>query len=61
LSTNGWKRGSPISAIIGQIIVIPAFQLVPDEKVIGTELEKLGKVLDVYEERLSKCRYLAGH
>nr|ADB11383.1 putative phi class glutathione transferase GSTF9 [Populus trichocarpa] len=56
-----WMEAEAHRFIIGQIIVIPAFQLVPDEKVIGTELEKLGKVLDVYEERLSKCRYLAGH
>ncbi|KAK7845384.1 glutathione s-transferase f13 [Quercus suber] len=32
----------------------------PDKQVIETEMEKLGKVLDVYEERLSKSKYLAG-
>ncbi|XP_058195416.1 glutathione S-transferase F9-like [Rhododendron vialii] len=31
-----------------------------DQKVIQESEEKLGKVLDIYEERLSKCRYLSG-
>ncbi|GMY27716.1 glutathione S-transferase F13-like [Fagus crenata] len=50
----------PITAILRQIIVNPMYGIAPDEKAIETEMEKLGKVLDVYEERLSKCKYLAG-
>jgi glutathione S-transferase len=47
----------PITAILRQIIVNPMYGIAPDEKAIETEMEKLGKVLDVYEERLSKCKY----
>lgn len=32
----------------------------PDENLIKESEEKLGKVLDIYEERLSKNKYLAG-
>ena len=32
-----------------------------DEKVIEESEKKLGKVLDIYEERLSKSKYLAGN
>ncbi|KAF5940658.1 hypothetical protein HYC85_021825 [Camellia sinensis] len=31
-----------------------------DEKLIQESEEKLGKVLDIYEDRLSKSKYLAG-
>ncbi|GMI67722.1 glutathione S-transferase PHI 9 [Hibiscus trionum] len=31
-----------------------------DENLIKESEEKLGKVLDIYEERLSKSKYLAG-
>ncbi|KAF7075178.1 hypothetical protein CFC21_079968 [Triticum aestivum] len=40
--------------------VAPALGGAPDEKIIGESVEKLRKVLDVYEARLSKHRYLAG-
>ncbi|EMS62533.1 putative glutathione S-transferase GSTF1 [Triticum urartu] len=40
--------------------VAPALGGTPDEKIIGESVEKLRKVLDVYEARLSKHRYLAG-
>ncbi|KAB2017062.1 hypothetical protein ES319_D08G134700v1 [Gossypium barbadense] len=32
----------------------------PDENLIKESEEKIGKVLDIYEERLSKNKYLAG-
>ncbi|OEL37314.1 putative glutathione S-transferase GSTF1, partial [Dichanthelium oligosanthes] len=32
----------------------------PDQKCIGECIEKMKKVLDVYEARLSKSKYLAG-
>ncbi|KAL9407825.1 hypothetical protein AB3S75_046380 [Citrus x aurantiifolia] len=50
----------PIRSIIRQLISHPLRGLVPDEKIIEAEMEKLGKVLDVCEERLSKSKYLAG-
>ncbi|KAJ9172830.1 hypothetical protein P3X46_016031 [Hevea brasiliensis] len=42
------------------ILFASALGFPPDEKVIKESEEKLGKVLDVYEERLSKSNYLAG-
>ncbi|PIA44463.1 hypothetical protein AQUCO_01700217v1 [Aquilegia coerulea] len=50
----------PISTIVRQILINPYFGRVSDEKIIQIEVEKLVKVLDVYEERLSKFKYLAG-
>ncbi|KAJ8753461.1 hypothetical protein K2173_019860 [Erythroxylum novogranatense] len=43
-----------------QILFSSALGFLPDEKIIKESEEKLGKVLDVYEERLSKSKYLAG-
>ncbi|KAB1214006.1 Glutathione S-transferase F13 [Morella rubra] len=50
----------PIGTVIHQIFVNPLRGIAPDEQVIEAEMNKLGKVLDVYEERLSKSKYLAG-
>jgi len=50
----------PISAIVAQLIFMPMFGKTPDQAIIAAEAEKLGKVLDVYEARLSKNKYLAG-
>lgn len=60
MEVEAHKFDSPSSVILRQIIVIPKCGKAPDEQVIETEMEKLGKVLDVYEERLSKSKYLAG-
>lgn len=46
--------------LVMHILVFPIFGLPSDPKVIEESEEKLGKVLDVYEERLSKTKYLAG-
>ncbi|XP_059457345.1 glutathione S-transferase F13-like [Corylus avellana] len=50
----------PATAILHEIIVNPMYGIASNEQTIETEMEKLGKVLDVYEERLSKYKYLAG-
>ncbi|MES6669710.1 glutathione S-transferase N-terminal domain-containing protein, partial [Cutibacterium acnes] len=51
----------PISTIVFQILFLPVFfGGKTDEAVVAAEVEKLGKVLDVYEARLSKTKYLAG-
>ncbi|KAJ1387996.1 Glutathione S-transferase, N-terminal [Sesbania bispinosa] len=42
------------------ILFAPIVGITPDPKVIEESVAKLGKVLDVYEERLSKSKYLAG-
>ncbi|XP_058083652.1 glutathione S-transferase F13-like [Magnolia sinica] len=51
----------PISAIVHQILVSPLLGVTTDDQVVETNAEKLSKVLDVYEERLSKSKYLAGN
>ncbi|KAK9924157.1 hypothetical protein M0R45_032540 [Rubus argutus] len=50
----------PIYNIVMHILFHPAQGLPSDPKIIQESEEKLGKVLDVYEERLSKSKYLAG-
>ncbi|KAJ0976252.1 hypothetical protein J5N97_018217 [Dioscorea zingiberensis] len=49
-----------VSTIFYQTFVIPFFVGTPDQALIAENVEKLGKVLDVYEDRLSKNKYLAG-
>ena len=49
-----------ISAIVAQCIFIPMHGGTPDQKIIDTNVEALGKVLDVYEHRLSESKYIAG-
>ncbi|KAK1280038.1 putative glutathione S-transferase GSTF1 [Acorus gramineus] len=52
---------APIYAISYQYVIVPRlFGGAPDEKVVEENTAKLEKVLDVYEERLSKSKYLAG-
>ncbi|XP_010259661.1 PREDICTED: glutathione S-transferase F13 [Nelumbo nucifera] len=60
LEVEAQQFNPPISALVYQRMFSPLFGGTPDEKVIEANAEKLGKVLDVYEERLSKSKYLAG-
>ncbi|KAK8966316.1 putative glutathione S-transferase GSTF1 [Platanthera guangdongensis] len=51
----------PVSAVVFQHLFLPLFfGGTTDEKAAAAEAEKLGKVLDVYEVKLSKTKYLAG-
>ncbi|XVF62599.1 hypothetical protein PTKIN_Ptkin09bG0021400 [Pterospermum kingtungense] len=50
----------PMQQIMRQMVANPMYGIASDEKIMETQLEKLEKVLDVYEERLSKSKYLAG-
>eukprot|EP01018_Ginkgo_biloba_P009469 Gb_36276 [translate_table: standard] len=50
----------PCSAIVFQIVFAPMRGGATDQSVVEANLENLGKVLDIYEERLSKSKYLAG-
>ncbi|XP_058082729.1 glutathione S-transferase F13-like [Magnolia sinica] len=50
----------PISAVVYQILIIPLLGGTTDDQVVEANVEKLAMVLDVYEERLSKSKYLAG-
>ncbi|TVU20840.1 hypothetical protein EJB05_30440 [Eragrostis curvula] len=50
-----------ISPIVYECLVNPAMRgIPPNQKVVDEALEKLKKVLDVYEARLSKTKFLAG-
>jgi len=57
---EGQSFNPPISTIISQILVVPMRGGSTDEAAVEMNIEKLGKVLDIYEERLSKSKYLAG-
>ncbi|XP_049934058.1 glutathione S-transferase-like [Nymphaea colorata] len=50
----------PALVLILESVMKPTFGKVPDEALVRAQCEKLNKVFDVYEERLSKCKYLAG-
>ena len=49
-----------VSSIIYEHFVAPFQGKEPDKSVIETNVEKLKKVLDVYEAKLSSTKYLAG-
>ncbi|KDP20539.1 hypothetical protein JCGZ_04912 [Jatropha curcas] len=50
----------PIYNLTLHILFASALGFPPDEKIIKESEEKLAKVLDIYEDRLSKSKYLAG-
>ncbi|XP_021898453.1 glutathione S-transferase F9-like [Carica papaya] len=50
----------PIFNMTLHIMFAPVLGFPADEKLIKESEEKLGKVLDIYEERLSKSKYLGG-
>ncbi|RWW04961.1 hypothetical protein GW17_00031794 [Ensete ventricosum] len=61
LEVEAQQYDKAISAIYIETVIKPVFfGGVTDEKVVAESVEKLGKVLDVYEARLSKSKYLAG-
>ncbi|OEL26060.1 putative glutathione S-transferase GSTF1 [Dichanthelium oligosanthes] len=49
-----------VSPIVYQHILVPMGGGTPDEKIIAECIDNTKKVLDVYEARLSKFKYLAG-
>jgi glutathione S-transferase len=49
-----------LKPILFECIIHPMFGGATDQKVVEDNLAKLKKVLDVYEERLTKSKYLAG-
>nr|CAD1829635.1 unnamed protein product [Ananas comosus var. bracteatus] len=60
LDVEAHQYNPAVSPIIYQCMFAPMFGGVCDQKVVDASLEKLKKVLDVYEARLSKHKYLAG-
>jgi len=57
---EGQSFNPPVSSIVAQIIIVPMRGGSTDEAVVEMNIDKLGKVLDIYEERLSQSKYLAG-
>jgi glutathione S-transferase len=50
-----------VSTIVAEIVFKPRFRGLPtDDKVVEEQLQKLEKVLDIYEAHLAKNEYLAG-
>ncbi|XP_010272271.1 PREDICTED: glutathione S-transferase F10-like [Nelumbo nucifera] len=60
LEVEGQNYHPPIYTLVVQLLFHPKLGLPVDQKIVQECEEKLGKVLDVYEERLSKSKYLAG-
>ncbi|KAF5182235.1 Glutathione s-transferase [Thalictrum thalictroides] len=51
----------PISTIVYELVIKGMYGMTTDQAVVDAQSEKLGKVLDVYEARLSENKYLAGN
>lgn len=60
LEVESSNYNPPASTLVSEKMFKPMFGGVSDEKVIAAQLEKLEKVLDVYEGVLSKQQYLTG-
>ncbi|XP_078149034.1 putative glutathione S-transferase GSTF1 isoform X1 [Carex rostrata] len=61
LEVEAQQYNPAISPIVYQSFILPKMRgATPDQAIIDTNLEKLKKVLEVYEARLSKSKYLAG-
>ncbi|XP_022759135.1 glutathione S-transferase F9-like [Durio zibethinus] len=60
LEVEAQSYNPPIFALTLQILFSPKLGFPRDENLIEESEEKLAKVLDIYEERLSKSKYLAG-
>ncbi|KAL6627880.1 hypothetical protein ACP70R_031606 [Stipagrostis hirtigluma subsp. patula] len=60
LDVEAHQYNPAISPIIYQHYLIPMRGGTPDQKLISKSMEKMKKLLDVYEARLSKFKYLAG-
>jgi len=57
---EGQSFNSPVFSIITEALIVPIKGGSTDEAAVEVSVEKVGKVLDIYEERLSKSKYLAG-
>ncbi|KAL1351784.1 hypothetical protein HN51_015653 [Arachis hypogaea] len=60
VEAEGQSFNPPSSALVFQLAFAPRMKLKQDQGVIRQNEEKLAKVLDVYEKRLSQTRFLAG-
>ncbi|XWS75702.1 hypothetical protein CRYUN_Cryun01aG0114400 [Craigia yunnanensis] len=60
LEVEAHSYNPPIYTLALQFLLFPKLGFPRDENLIKESEEKLAKVLDVYEEKLSKSKYLAG-
>ncbi|GLJ52777.1 hypothetical protein SUGI_1124210 [Cryptomeria japonica] len=60
LEVEGQNFGPHAYALVYQLLFAPRINMPQDKAFIESSAQKLGEVLDVYEERLSKSKYLAG-
>ncbi|PIA65413.1 hypothetical protein AQUCO_00100716v1 [Aquilegia coerulea] len=51
----------PISSLVYELHIKGMYGMTTDQTVVDAQSEKLGKVLDVYESRLTENKYLAGN
>ncbi|XP_027149497.1 glutathione S-transferase PARB-like [Coffea eugenioides] len=60
IEAEGQSFSPPSSLLVFQLVFAPRMKIKQDENVINLNVEKLSKVLDVYEKRLGESRFLAG-
>ncbi|XP_068663917.1 glutathione S-transferase F13-like [Aristolochia californica] len=60
LEVESQNYNPAISGLVFELVIRPMHGGSPKEEVVKTQTEKLEKVLDVYEQRLTKSKYLAG-
>ncbi|KAM3332675.1 hypothetical protein ACQJBY_028068 [Aegilops geniculata] len=60
LEVEAHQYTATMEPIILECLIRPMFGRATDQKIVDDNLVKLKKVLEVYEARLSKCKYLAG-
>ena len=59
LIEEGQSFNPAASTIVSQILIAPLMGGNTDEAAVEKNIEKLRKVLDIYDDRLSKSKYLA--
>ena len=60
MEVESHRYNPAIQPIIYQFFVALLCGTTPDQSIIDANVEKFGKVLDIYEERLGNTKYLAG-
>uniref|UniRef100_A0A453FKJ9 glutathione transferase n=1 Tax=Aegilops tauschii subsp. strangulata TaxID=200361 RepID=A0A453FKJ9_AEGTS len=60
LEVEAHQYTAALEPVILECLIRPMFGRATDQKIVEDNLVKLKKVLEVYEARLSKCKYLAG-
>ena len=60
VEAEGQSFGPSSGALVFQLAFAPRVNIPQDQGVIKQNEEKLGKVLDIYEQRLGESRFLAG-